>query len=131
MAGTIDANLFLRQSSDGALSATAIYSADIGGTPMRGMAFAVYVPVVDTATDQTLDAIIRASTASDPATTDVEIGRLSDLEQASGWYHIPFSTNKRSVELELVVAGTSPNFSTVLVAIVEPQFAWSRGVEFR
>lgn len=128
---TLDANLRLRQTSDGALAATAIFPADIGGTPLKGMAARVYVPVVDTATDATLDVIIRASTASDPATTDQEIGRMSDLEQATGFYFVPFSTPKRSIEVELVVGGTSPDFSIVLVDLVEPQHRWSRGVEFR
>jgi uncharacterized membrane protein (UPF0136 family) len=46
---TLDANLRLRQTSDGVLTATAVFSADLGGTPLRGMAVRAYVPVVDTA----------------------------------------------------------------------------------
>ncbi len=128
---TLDANLRLRQTSDGVLTATAVFSADLGGTPLRGMAARAYVPVVDTATDAALSMRIRASTASDPATTDQIIAEMNLLDQGAGHYFLPFSTPKRSIEVELVVGGTSPDFSIVLLDIVEPQHAWRRTVEFR
>lgn len=127
---TVDELLRLRLTSDGALTTTAVYSADIEGTPLKGLAFQVYVPVVDTATDATLSARVRASTASDPATTAEVIAERSLLDQGTGFYLVPFSTWKRSVECELVVGGTSPDFSAVTLAIVEPQHDWRRGVEF-
>jgi hypothetical protein len=126
-----DNALTLRLASDGNLTATAIFSLDLRGTPIEGLAVYVIVPVVDTATDQTLDAYIRASTASDPATTDQIVGQMADLEQAAGEYVIPFTTNKRSIELELAVAGTSPNFSEVEAYLIHNvQKAWSRETNF-
>ena len=130
MTGTKDANLQLRFTSDGVLAATVIYEYEIFQTPLEGMAFEVYVPVVDTATDATLDVKIRASTASTVATTDSEIAGQTDLEQATGWYHVPFSTRKRTVEIELVVGGTSPDFSNVLVYITGAQQVWARDKNF-
>jgi hypothetical protein len=130
MSGTKDANLQLRYTSDAELTATVIYETEIFQTPLEGLAYEVYVPVVDTATDATLDVKIRASTASTVATTDSEIAGRTDLEQATGWYHIPFSTNKRTVEIELVVGGTSPDFSNVLVYITQAQQEYSRAKSF-
>lgn len=122
-----------RLASDGALAATAIYSFDLGGpTPLRGMAFEIYVPVVDTATDATLSARVRHSTASDPATTDQVIAEKSLLDQGTGFYYVPFQTNRRSVELELVVGGTSPDFSAVTAHLVLFPFDdWDRQIGFR
>jgi hypothetical protein len=128
---TKDANLVLRATSDAGLTATAVFAKDIGGTPLSGLAVQIYVPAVDTATDATLSAVIRHSTASDPATTDQIIAQLNGLEAATGFYYVPFSTWKRSIELELIVGGTSPDFSIVLADIVEPQQPWRRNVEFR
>lgn len=129
----IDTLLPSRETSDGALTATAVIGAfDIGGTPLRGMAFKVYVPVVDTATDATLSARVRHSTASDPATTDQVIAEKSLLDQGTGIYYVPFTTRKRSVEIELVVGGTSPDFSAVTVHLVDYPFQeWTRTTEFR
>lgn len=126
-----DNALTLRVDSDGALTATSIYPLDIRGTPISGMAVYINVPVVDTATDQTLAAYIRASTASDPATTDQIVGQLTGLEGAAGQYVIPFSTNKRSIELELAVGGTSPDFSLVEAYLVQNvQHPWTRQTEW-
>jgi hypothetical protein len=128
-----DASFTSRETSDGALAATAVVGPfDIGGTPLRGMAFQVYVPVVDTATDATLSVRVRASTASTPATTDQIISEKSLLDQGTGFYYVPFTTRKRSVSAELVVGGTSPDFSAVTLHLVDyPFHEWTRTTEFR
>lgn len=128
-----DANFTGRLASDGALAATAIYEFDLQGpTPLRGMAFEIYVPVVDTATDATLSARVRHSTASTVATTDQVIAEKSLLDQGTGFYYVPFQTNKRAVEVELVVGGTSPDFSAVTLHLVNYPFDnWDRQIGFR
>lgn len=129
--GIRDNDLIVRAASDGMVTGTSTYNLDLHGTPLGGLALHVYVPAVTTSDSMALKVTIRASTASAPATTDDTIAERTGMEAATGEYVIPFSTNKRSVQFEIVASGNdSPNFSQVLMWVDEPQHVWHRNVEF-
>ena len=129
--GLRDNNLIVRAASDGMLTGTSTYTLDLHSTPLEGLALHVYVPAVTTSDSMFLEVIVRASTASAPATTDARIAGMEGLDAAAGEYVIPFSTNKRSVMFEFVPSGgDSPNFSEVLAWVDKPQHVWHRNVEF-
>jgi len=128
-----DTNLMLRQTSDGNLTASATLTAkEINGTFAKGMALQINAPTAFTGTSPTLTVSIYGDTdASSGATSDDSLIATVAPITAYGEHIIPFSTPKRSVVVELTVAGTSPNLGAVEVGIVENVGkAWSRGIEF-
>ncbi len=123
-----DANLMLRQTSDGNLTETAVVGpVEIEGTPIKGLAVRISCPSAFTGTSPTLVAYVRSSTSTDPSTTDPIVGEKTIT--AYGDYIIPIVTNHRSVDVELAVSGTSPNLGAVEVGIVENVgWPWDRSV---
>lgn len=128
-----DTNLMLRQTSDGDLTATATLTAkQIEGTFAKGMALQINAPTAWTGTSPTLTITMHGDTDnSSGATSDDAKIATFEVITAYGEYILPFSTPKRSIVVELTVAGTSPNLGALEIGIVENVGkAWSRGIEF-
>ena len=135
-----DTNLRVRATSDGAMTVTTVTSSiEIFGTPVAGMALVVAISAIAGAAagTDTLGVIIRASTSTDPATTDRIVGQLTAIPGSDGvaTYTIPFATNKRSVDVEFTVNGTtseSPSWTldAWVTLNVGPGEKWERAVSF-
>ena len=131
-----DNALIVRATSDTGLAATANYEVELNGTGLEGLSLCVYIPSTDSATDQSLAIYIYASTASTVATTDPIIAQLvkSDVTLNTlndNLFVLPFTTEKRTIEVEFLVAGTSPTYGVVLAWIThQVQHTWSRLTDF-
>jgi hypothetical protein len=131
MGMTKDVNTRLRSSSDGVLDSTEILTVfDLRKTPIRGMALEVIVPAAAGATSDpaTLDVVPRGASSSNPDSTEI-VGGAPQIS-AAGEYIVPFNTDKRYLEVALILGGTSPDFSNVQVWIVQQSQNWGRDVDF-
>jgi len=120
----------LRRTSDGALSATVtLASIEINGTPPGGLALRVSCPTAFTGTSPSLAMTVYASSSSTATSDGQQVGYR--ILTAYGDYIMPFVTSKRSVIVELTVAGTSPSLGAVEIGIVKNVgFDWNRNIEF-
>ena len=128
-----DTYLMLRTSTGGDLAADAtLTSVDIEGTFAKGMALQINCPTAFTGTSPILTVTIYAAddVVTGVTTADIKVASFTPIT-AYGEYIIPFSTPLRTIAVELVVTGTSPNLGAVEVAIVENVGKpWSREIDF-
>lgn len=122
----LDANLILRSSTLGSLTATETTAGiAIKATPQSGLAARVIVPkksVGDTVRVK-IQHSTDDSTYSDLVSFDT-VASVTQADTSSAEYDRRFATMYKYVRAELTVAGTSPDFGAVTVAIGDGD-AWN------
>lgn len=135
-----DANLIVRATSDGAMTVTTVSSSlDIWGSPIKGNCVEVVVTALAGTMDttDTLDVIVRGSTATDPATTSPVVGERTAIAGADSLssYIIPFTLQPgmRSIDVEFAINGgasDSPSWTLDAWVTLNVGVDWKRSVNF-
>lgn len=135
-----DTNLLLRATSDGAMTVTTVTSSvDIYGSPIKGNCVDLVITALAGTMDttDTLDVIVRGSTATDPATTDPVVGERTGIKGSDSLleYIIPFTLQPgmRSIDVEFAVNGgvsDSPSWTVDAWVTLNVGHDWKRTVNF-
>jgi hypothetical protein len=129
-----DAQLIVRDTSDGAFvsSVPEVWSLDLDGTDLRGLALHIRVPSAVTGCDPILMVEIHAATASVCTTTGSIVAARTGMVKGAE-YIVPFNTNKRSVAFMLdVTSSTTTAFSIITADVVQNVGQdWTRIPEWR
>lgn len=123
----LDNNLFLRTSGAGSLTATETATAlAINGTPQTGLACRVIIP--KQSIGDTMQVTLQHSTDNSTFTNLLTFETLSSVTAAitdSVELTRRFATQLKYVRTVTTVAGTSPDFGAVVIAIGD-QDAWNQ-----
>ena len=129
-----DANLVVRDTSDGVFvsSVPEVWSLDLDGTDLEGLALHIRVPSAVTGSDPIFMVEIHTATASVCTTAGSIIGARTGMVKGAE-YIVPFSTPKRSVAFMFdVTSSTTTAFSIITADVVQNVGQdWTRIPEWR
>jgi hypothetical protein len=129
-----DSQLIVRDTSDGVFisSVPEVWSLDLDGTDLKGMALQIRIPSAVTGSDPIFMVEVHAATASVCTSGAAIIAERTGMVKGAE-YIVQFSTEKRSVAFKFDVTSTTTTaFSIITADVVEPLGQdWDRKPEWR